>query len=263
MRHACQKPVKIFNVSNNPKVGHENTKWDHAKDRPLLILDQDWVLKLAQSAQGEVEADGVVPLEESISTPPGHSHAAESVFGAVQGKIVEATTGEEANMKYVTQSQDVEKVVSISHKDLGGQEVLDDLVYEEQDRKGPGEAGEQGELAQDSTPRYGVPCQGDVCHREDRHQVASNIHHGGLDQDERCLSSEDEEMDEDIHSEVPGMEEAEFVAQESTTHQRRPVSNAIAQQVTQQNSWAFQPLRNTQIMKAGLQIPKSRCQGNY
>ena len=49
---------------------------------------------------------------------------------------------EEANMKYVTQFQDVEKAVSISHRDLGeeeDQEVMDDLEYEEQDEKGAGE----------------------------------------------------------------------------------------------------------------------------
>ena len=40
------------------------------------------------------------------------------------------------------------------------QEVLDDLEYEEQGEKGAGVVGEQGELDQESTPHYGVPCQG-------------------------------------------------------------------------------------------------------
>ena len=66
-----------------------------------------------------------------------------------------------------------------------------------------------------------LPCQGDVCHGEDSQQVtffmdneeyydalnvASNIHHSGLDQDERYWSIEDEDVDKDIHSEVPGVE---------------------------------------------------------
>ena len=34
--------------------------------------------------------------------------------------------------------------------------------------------------------------------------VESNIHHGELDQDEQYWSSEDKQVDEDAHSEVPG-----------------------------------------------------------
>ena len=101
------------------------------------------------------------------------------------------------------------------------QEVLDDLENEEQEEKGAGEVEEQGGLAQESIPHFCVPCQGDICRCEDSRQVTfftdeeeyyvaldveSNIHHGGLDQDERYWSSEEEDVDEDIHSEVPGVD---------------------------------------------------------
>ena len=116
------KPLKIFTVSHRPKVGRENTKWDHANDRPLLILGQDLLLKPAQSAQGKGEADGVAPFEEAAShtvISPVHDtgqhesvvqtgfggpafDTTESAVGAVEGTIVE----------------DVEEAVSTSHRVL-------------------------------------------------------------------------------------------------------------------------------------------------
>ena len=108
------RPVRIFTVSHSPKVGGGNTKWAHANDRPLLILEQDLGLKPAQ-AQGKGEADGVAPFEEAIPHTPviplmhdtgQHDQvlqtdfgglacdAEESAVGAVQETIVEATVGE-------------------------------------------------------------------------------------------------------------------------------------------------------------------------
>ena len=95
------KPVRIFTVSHSPKVERGNTKWAHANDHPLLIL--------------EGEADGVAPFEEAIPHTPviplmhdtgQHDQvlqtdfgglacdAEESAVGAVQETIVEATVGE-------------------------------------------------------------------------------------------------------------------------------------------------------------------------
>ena len=83
----------------------------------------------SQSAQGGSEADGVaIPQvrdtgqhEWVIQTVIGGlvCDDAEPAVGAVQKTIVEATVVEEAAMKEVTHSQDVEKTVSISHRVLG------------------------------------------------------------------------------------------------------------------------------------------------
>ena len=101
------------------------------------------------------------------------------------------------------------------------QEVLVDLENEEQEEKGAGEVGEQRKLDQESVPHYCAPCQGDVCRCKDSQQVnfftddeeyygardvASNIHPGGLDQDKRYWSSEDENVEEAIHTEVTGVD---------------------------------------------------------
>ena len=128
------KTVKIFTVSHSPKVGHVNTKWAHANDRPLLILERSLVLTAAQSAQGGSEADDFAPFEEAIPLVRDtgqHERVlqtvigglacdeAESAVGAVQEIIVEATVMEEAAVKEVAHSQEVEKAVSISHRVLG------------------------------------------------------------------------------------------------------------------------------------------------
>ena len=87
------------------------------------------MLKPAKSGQGGSEADGVAipPVRDTgqhervLQTVIGGlvCDDAEPAVGAVQETIVEATVREEAAMKEVTHSQDVEKTVYTGHRIFG------------------------------------------------------------------------------------------------------------------------------------------------
>ena len=167
----------------------------------------------AQSGQDRSEAEGeAIPPVVSVEAPgnAGTNHASnpcgESRTDSSSGMSVasqagagEATLGQCA----IQQRQKSDATEQGQHSDarkLGQQtcnkaeqEFTQVKVEDEKDRVELGKEVEQVTFFTDDEEYY------------DALDVESDIHHGGLDQDERYWSSEDEDVDEDIHSKIPGV----------------------------------------------------------
>ena len=223
------KPVKIFTISRRPNVASVSANWAHINDCPLRSPGQSLVPNPAQSGQDRSEAEGeAIPPVVSVEAPgnAGTNHASNpcgesrtdsssGMSGASQAGAGEATLGQCAiqqgqKLDATEQGQDSDaRKLGQQTCNKAEQEFTQVKVEDEKDRVELGKEVEHVTFFTDDEEYYNAL------------DVEADIHHGGLDQDERYWSSEDEDVDEeqkgenglDIEEKVKGEEASNEIAE--------------------------------------------------